>query len=173
VPPPLARALHVSRPRTWLPAAAPITWNWQNPLPDGNPLFAISCPSTSTCFAGGQGGPVEATADGGANWASKQSVTGLNSMSCASATDCVAVGDSGAAWSTSDGWTNASLQTLNGGNFMSGVSCPSVSVCFAVGFGGGIFATGKRGNMGQADLGPDDQPVRDQLPVGDGLHRSR
>ena len=29
-------------------------WHWQNPLPQGNPLFGVSCPSATTCFAVGE-----------------------------------------------------------------------------------------------------------------------
>jgi hypothetical protein len=31
-------------------------WFWQDPLPQGNSLNAISCPNLSVCFAGGRPG---------------------------------------------------------------------------------------------------------------------
>src|ERR1700681_1716291 len=32
------------------------TWVWQNPLPQGNSLSGVSCPTSSTCFAVGSFG---------------------------------------------------------------------------------------------------------------------
>src|ERR1700681_4193750 len=44
------------------------SWSWRNPLPDGNPLYAISCPTASTCFAAGFDSPILSTTNGGSTW---------------------------------------------------------------------------------------------------------
>jgi photosystem II stability/assembly factor-like uncharacterized protein len=125
------------------------SWSWQNPQPNGNALFAISCPTTSTCFTAGDGGPILMTSDGGATWASQTVVSGLYSISCASTTACVAVGNQGAVWTTSSGGTAWSSQTI-AISFLSGVSCPSAAICFAVGFGGAVYASANGGTSWSA-----------------------
>src|SRR4051812_48210051 len=53
------------------------SWVWQNPLPQGNGLLDISCPSPSICFAvhygGGVDGQLLATSDGGDTWIGQKS----------------------------------------------------------------------------------------------------
>src|SRR5438270_12660688 len=43
------------------------SWVWQNPLPQGEPIRDISCPTTSICFAV-TGHTVLHTVDAGAHW---------------------------------------------------------------------------------------------------------
>ena len=118
------------------------TWNWQNPLPEGNPLFAISCPSATVCFAIGYSGKILTTSNGGSTWTQQAPTSFMNAISCASAFACVAVGDSGLVMWTSNGGSNWQSLTINSGNFLSGVSCPaSTAICFAVGFAGSILRT--------------------------------
>src|SRR5712664_675287 len=117
---------------------APITrgtWSWQNPVPDGNSLHAISCPSISTCFAGSSDGRIRATTNGGSTWGIQATgiATQLNGISCAATTTCVAVGDFGQAIRTTNGGANWSSVIVNSGNFLAGVSCPTTSICFADG----------------------------------------
>jgi len=135
-------------------------WKASKPVVPGGDgvsgLYAISCPSTSLCFAAGaadQFGPVPAdqlplaeqwTPRG---WArlklpalrgSEENT--LNGISCTSATQCAAVGDysasltqyglieqlKGGAWSASK-----APKSVNG--MLSGVSCPATALCVAVG----------------------------------------
>ena len=127
-------------------AAVPAnTWTWQNPLPSGKPLFAISCPSATTCFALGDNGPILMTSNGGGTWTSQATATLMNAISCADASTCVAVGDSGVVMTTTNAGTSWSKTVQNGGNFLAGVSCPSATVCFAVGAIGSILATSNGG----------------------------
>jgi photosystem II stability/assembly factor-like uncharacterized protein len=121
------------------------TWTWQNPLPEGNPLFSISCPTTSACFAAGSDGRLLATTDGGATWVTKTSgtQTGLNAISCADASHCVAVGDFGEVVYTANGLFTTT--TTNSGNFLSGVSCPTTTICYAVGASGSTLKTSDGG----------------------------
>jgi photosystem II stability/assembly factor-like uncharacterized protein len=121
-------------------------WSWQNPLPSGNPFTAISCPTTSTCFAGAIDGRIAATTTGGTTWTGQTSgiLAGINGLSCASATACVGVGNFGEVVWTTDG-INWNHQVENSGNFLAGVSCPTSSICFAVGFKGSILTSGDGG----------------------------
>ncbi len=43
-------------------------WVWQNPLPQGNYLFAVATPGPSTVVALGGPGIIVRTTDGGASW---------------------------------------------------------------------------------------------------------
>jgi hypothetical protein len=49
-----------------MPAAG--VWEWETPRPQGNQLYALSCPSASTCFAVGEAGTILATTNGGNTW---------------------------------------------------------------------------------------------------------
>ena len=51
------------------------SWVWQNPLPQGDTLNAISCPSASTCFAVRDLGTIFVTTNGGTDWAGQLSPT--------------------------------------------------------------------------------------------------
>src|SRR5215813_7008952 len=50
-------------------------WFWQNPLPQGNLLFAAAAPDSSTVVAVGTHGTILRTDDGGASWTSQSSGT--------------------------------------------------------------------------------------------------
>ena len=60
-------------------------------------MNGISCPSTSTCYAVGNGGTILKTSNGGQTWLPQTSGTAsaLNGVACTSATACVAVGAGG------------------------------------------------------------------------------
>jgi hypothetical protein len=49
-------------------------WTWQNPLPQGYTLNAISCFTTNNCIALGDNGIIIATTNGGTTWAGDPSV---------------------------------------------------------------------------------------------------
>lgn len=110
------------------------TWSWQNPLPQGNSLEDVSCPSPTLCKSVGAGGAIMSW--DGADWTLDSSPTNasLNAVSCASTTSCKAVGNNGAilswdgvAWTADASGTTESLR---------GVSCPSATMCKAVGANG-------------------------------------
>jgi photosystem II stability/assembly factor-like uncharacterized protein len=115
------------------------TWVWQNPLPQGNTLHGVSCPTATTCFAvGGRSGynfrvsTILATTDGGGKWSPQSSGTHylLWGVSCPTATICFAVGPDGIL-ATTDGGGIWYAQSFDG--YLSGVSCPAATTCFAVG----------------------------------------
>ena len=117
------------------------SWSWQNPLPNGNNLFAISCPASSTCFAAGEDSPILMTSDGGTTWNRQANATGIFGLSCPSALVCVGVGNGGLVISTSNGGSSWQSQVLGGGTiqFLSGVSCPTTSICYADGSLGTVW----------------------------------
>jgi hypothetical protein len=43
-------------------------WTWRNPLPQGNPLRSVSCPTESLCVAVGEVGTVLTSTKGGTHW---------------------------------------------------------------------------------------------------------
>src|SRR6266849_4341008 len=71
-------------------------WFWQNPLPQGNFLFAAAAPDASTVVAVGDAGTILRTDDGGATWTPQSSGTtqSLNGVSFVDANTGTAVGGS-------------------------------------------------------------------------------
>jgi photosystem II stability/assembly factor-like uncharacterized protein len=119
------------------------TWRWLNTT-DGNPLYGLSCPSTTVCYATDIYAHVLKTTNGGASWTWQQTpittpglavpgsggpnpYAGLMSISCSSPSTCVATGlyviASGQAVqdndppviTTTDGGATWTLRTSNGG----------------------------------------------------------
>jgi photosystem II stability/assembly factor-like uncharacterized protein len=117
------------------------SWVWQNPLPEGNTLWDISCPGPDTCVAvEGAGGALRST-DSGATWTwTASGAKILYSVSCFDLTTCYAVGDNGAIVKTTNGtsWTTQSSGTIA---LLHDVSCPSATTCFAVGLGASLRTT--------------------------------
>jgi hypothetical protein len=78
-------------------APAPVEggpWVWQNPLVQGDTLNAVSCPTASTCFAGGDFGTILSTDSGGSNWTAQAGAGGAfaaQGISCPTTTTCFAV----------------------------------------------------------------------------------
>ena len=130
------------------------TWVWENPRPEGNPLSAVSCATTSICYAvaGGatacgvqachQAPTFLASSDGGSSWRGMRpppSGTSLQffdpGLACPSALTCVVAGN-GSLSRTDDGGTTWQTQSVAGYNLDTGVrglACPDVSACYVVG----------------------------------------
>ena len=134
------------------------TWT-QSSLPSGMTGFnAVSCVSSTTCFANGYEGSgsafVEST-NGGETWSVEQSVDdGVDSMSCVingGAPACVALGGTDI-WTTTNGSTWSGQTSLTGVSLTS-VSCADASDCWAVGtnVGGGGVVLSTNGVIGPAD----------------------
>lgn len=102
-------------------------------------ISSVSCPSTTLCVAGGEGGTIETSTDP-SDPSSWQSATidpsqWIESVSCPSTSLCVAA-DSGGTLLTSTSptggapaWTPVSVGLTNGAG--ASVSCPSASLCVA------------------------------------------
>jgi hypothetical protein len=126
------------------------TWTAQT-LPAGTPrLNAISCPSTSVCFAvgaGNSGGVVVTTTNGGTSWSTQSVPNGvfqLSGVSCPTSLICFAVGgffgggggNSATVIATTNGGTTWTMQSIPVGvNQLNGIACPGATDCFAVGQG--------------------------------------
>lgn len=133
------------------------SWTWQNPLPQGNTLNAVSCPSSSACYIVGDLGTILIGAIGSRTVTQGPQVVtqNLHGISCADSTNCVAVGDQGTVvtygpelfcspiihfCTTLYLW--APRQTTGIPNVqLNAVSCASASVCLAVGDVNEIFVT--------------------------------
>jgi len=124
-----------------------LSFNLANDLQAGinAPFNAISCPTTTTCYAVGASGLIAETTDGGANWRtdSSRSTAELVGVSCPSEGTCYVAArdatilhsaDFGGEWDVQfPGWPGQSAYNA--------VGCPSTTTCFAVGSGGVLRAT--------------------------------
>jgi photosystem II stability/assembly factor-like uncharacterized protein len=122
------------------------SWVWQNPLPQGDTLTAISCPSASTCFAVGDLGTILVTTNGGTGWAGQVSPINqtLRGVSCPNTTVCYTVGDAGTILKTDGaGWFQQPQPS--GPVKLTGISCPSASTCYAVGYSTPVLYTDTNG----------------------------
>src|SRR4051812_33425712 len=84
-------------------------WAWQNPLPQGNPLFSINfAKDKNTGFAVGADGTILRTDNGGFNWRSQMSPvnTIFSSVYVKDSLNAVAVGARGVILQTTDGGKN-------------------------------------------------------------------
>jgi photosystem II stability/assembly factor-like uncharacterized protein len=156
----LALLTGLSLPPT-LPASAAVvtgvgSWPWLDPLPQGNDLMSVACPTSTNCLAVGDVGTIMRSADGGKKWSSVRSPTNepFAGVSCASPTICYAVAGQRLydlhdwiVFGTSDG--GASWARLaSGSSHLNGLSCPSTTTCFAAGgepYGSGEIAATKDG----------------------------
>ena len=121
-------------------AAAGVSFSAPAGLSTVPALFAVACPSATTCFAvgGASAGTVVSTSDGGKSWTTTTvaGVDQLKGISCFDATHCVAVGNAtgaGAAATTRDGRTWIAVGSLSSATALSSVSCVAPSRCLALG----------------------------------------
>ena len=109
--------------QTWSPLATGVLNDF---------LVAISCPTTTTCFADGDGGSIVATTDGGATWVAHPNGHNFylaDSIACPTTTECF-LGTNSGLFETTDGgftWTVVLSQRSQA------VSCPSSLTCFVAG----------------------------------------
>jgi photosystem II stability/assembly factor-like uncharacterized protein len=113
---------------------------WQHPLPHGNDLNGVSCPTPATCVAVGDDGSIAKTVNGGDSWSVEHSgvLAKLNGVSCATVSACVVVGDSGLILTTGDSGATWSQRPSGSDVDLSGVACPTAGTCYAVGGEGTI-----------------------------------
>ncbi len=119
--------------------AAPLStgdgsWAWSNPLPEGNDLLAVSCPSATFCAAVGTRGSI--IMYDGVSWTSGPPLlTNLTDnyygVSCPTTTYCVAVSGLG----TIAKYSGGSWSLYPSSNQFRGVSCLGVDNCLLVALG--------------------------------------
>lgn len=124
-------------------ATADRSWFWQNQLPQGNPLRAMSWVGTSTGWAVGVNGTVLKTADGGSSWTVQDPAThnDLTGVSFATANIGWTVGISGTIKKTVDGGTTWTSQTSGTSANFRWVSFASSNIGVAVGDAGSSTVT--------------------------------
>jgi photosystem II stability/assembly factor-like uncharacterized protein len=107
-------------------------WVWQNPLPQGNPLYGITCPTATNCLAVGDGGTIVATTDG--SWTALTSGTtkALRSISCINSTTCYAAGDTGTIVKTTDSGNTWTLQSSGTTANLKKIICFAPDTCYAI-----------------------------------------
>lgn len=135
------------------------TWNLEAPPSVNGALDSISCPSPTTCFAGGwqatgsqpEANQIVETTDGGASWneislPTATSRFGIGSIDCTSDSTCLAVeGSNNTYYATTDGGVDWTVGAVVGGSSESTefafytLTCPTSSMCFVSGSGEGAF----------------------------------
>src|SRR5712692_5127368 len=110
-------------------------WFWQNPLPQGNALYAVSFVDANTGTAVGARGTILRTTDGGATWTPQMSGTTnyLVGVSFVDANTGTAVGGRGTILRTTDGGATWTPQTSGTTDSLSAVSCADANTCTTVG----------------------------------------
>ena len=134
--------LSVSIPALLQSAPSP-EWYWQNPLPQGSPLRAVSFTDPNTGTAVGHNGSILRTTNGGATWVSQASGTG-NSLYDVSFTDAntgTAVGYQGTILRTTNGGAAWVSQTSGTSNHLLGVSFTDANTGTITGSYGTILRT--------------------------------
>src|SRR2546423_3659444 len=137
----IAGVAAIAAPVPALAAGAPGSspWSWQNPLPVGNDLGDISCPTASLCYVGGVPGAVLVTNNGGASWFMRPVSPGVGAISCPTELVCFAGSSNNTLLHTTDGgrtWTRQTSPIQAAPPLIvafGGISCPNMSTCFAVG----------------------------------------
>ena len=125
------------------PSFQPSQWTWQNPYPQGNPLYNVKFISATDGWAVGECGTILKTTDGGTTWNLQTSGT-MNVLLGVSFTDAnngTIVGDFGTILRTTDGGTNWSTQSSGTTNALYGVIFTDVNTGTAVGYDGTILRT--------------------------------
>src|SRR5262249_37258849 len=120
-------------------------WFWQNPRPQGNPLFSVSVLDANTVIAVGDVGTVIKTTDGGETWTAQPPTAGTpptrHGVSYVDADTATAVGACGTILRTTDGGATCASQTSGTTMNLSGVSFVNANTGTAVGAGGTILRT--------------------------------
>ena len=122
-------------------------WYWQNPLPQGNPLYSVCFTDANTGTAVGSSGTILRTTNGGVMWISQTSGTTnwLRGVSFTDANTGTAIGDGGAIVRTTNGGATWTLQTSGTTRTLYGVSFTDANTGAAVGEGGTILRTSNGG----------------------------
>jgi photosystem II stability/assembly factor-like uncharacterized protein len=118
-------------------------WFWQNPLPQGNDLYAVLFADGNTGTAVGNGGTILRTTDGGATWERQTSGTTswLDGVSFTDANAGTAVGEAGTILRTTDGGALWERQTSGTTGRLSAVSFTDANAGTAVGEAGTVLRT--------------------------------
>ena len=141
-------------------AATAPTWNLLTTIASTTGTFAaLSCPTTTTCFAVGKTasstGVAATTTTSGASWKTltlPAAAGDLDAVTCSSVDDCFVAGKTtagaGLILATTDGgtaWTTDKLPS--GAKNVLAISCPTAVLCVAGSSGGGVLMTADGGSV--------------------------
>lgn len=133
------------------PASAQTDNSWQEQTSGtAQMLWAVACTSKAVCYAGGDGGVIVATTNGGATWVVQPTGTtrSFSGIACPTRLECHAVAgepnqlDQGVILATKNGGRSWVTQQY-GHNSISlfDIACPTRTACYAVGAQGTILVT--------------------------------
>ena len=126
------------------------SWTWQNPLPQGNDLYAIQCIDAHTIYAVGAAGTILKSTNGGFNWIPQDSGIGksisFRSLAFRSNQLGWVVGESGTILKTSDGGNSWESRELSIRITFNSVWAIAENKIIAIGDSGIIFRSTNGGS---------------------------
>lgn len=124
---------------------AQLAWNWQNPFPQWNDLYAAHALSANTAFVVGQVGTILKTTNGGQTWIRMRVSSALNQtfrgVWFTDANTGFAVGDLGTIVKTTDAGATWTSNTVDPGVDFYSVFFTDANTGTAVGYPGAIYRT--------------------------------
>jgi len=134
---------------------SPYSWYWQNPLPQGNSLRAISLVRNNVMYAVGDLGTILKSTDGGTNWTVLKPLTTATYRSVwfTDENNGVVVGDAGTVLKTSDGGASWSIRQIDNSINFNGVSFADAMTGTIVGDAGALYRTKDGGNSWAPQIG--------------------
>jgi photosystem II stability/assembly factor-like uncharacterized protein len=120
-------------------------WRWQNPLPEGNFLYAVQMFSLTNIYACGDNGSFVRTSDGGKTCNLQSNVfkfnTPWNGLNFISENYGMLCGDSGRAVKTTDGGSTWKLMTTGTQSNLNGIILIDTNIALMITLHGGILRT--------------------------------
>jgi photosystem II stability/assembly factor-like uncharacterized protein len=111
--------------------------SWRTSLDTPGPQYLgeITCPATTTCLGGDEGGSsLKVTTDSGGTWTTRTFPSGmaaLQEVTCPSTAVCYATAANGIL-ATDDAGSTWELRTLPSNSSPVAISCPSLTACYAI-----------------------------------------
>ena len=123
------------------------SWTWQNPIPQGNDLFAVRFSDPNSGWAVGARGLILRTTDGGGNWAIQESGIrhSLFGIAALDNSNAVAVGGGGTILTTTNGGASWIRRTGAGSDQINAVRFADANTIYAVGREGVFLKSDDRG----------------------------
>ena len=120
-------------------------WRWQNPLPEGDFLYAVQMFSLNSIYACGENGTFMRTSDGGQTWDLQTNVlkfkTTWYGLSFSDLNYGMVCGDSGRAIKTTDGGSTWNLMQTKTQSQLNSIVVIDTNIALTVALGGSILRT--------------------------------
>jgi len=124
-------------------------WVWTHPIPQGNFVGGIACPTTTVCYLSGTSGLILVTADNGASYTAQYTgaVNDINDVTCPNPSVCYAIGDNGTVIKSDDAGSSWAIKN-NGvpAKYLRAITCLDTKTCLAVGEDGLFVSTNNGGD---------------------------